>query len=425
MSAGLLEIQPRELKFVFELKKQSSCFVRLVNKSNDHVAFKIKTTSPKKYSVRPNTGVIKPKSACDFTVTMQAQKLAPPDMICKDRFLVQSTVVPAGTKDEDVDPGMFAKDFSRYVEENKMRVILVSPPNSPVLSPINGTLKHVPAYEDSILKDQVLRKLESFTPRHTVTKDVEAKMENSKEVKPAKGVVYKTMKDMEEPAKDVEYKTMKDVEDQAKDVDYKTLKDMEEPAKHVEYKTRKDVQEQPKDVDYKIMEDVGEQVKDADYMAMNDVEEQAKDVDCKAMKDDQELAKVVESKTMKDEEEPAKEVEYETMKDEKEPAKEVYHAKEVEYKPMKGVEELQLVKDIEDMKSKLNELESKLSEAEVTISKLTEERRWIAQEGESFRQELALLRSKSGAIEVQVGFPFLFVCMVSFISIMLGYLLNR
>ncbi|KAI7981371.1 Vesicle-associated protein 2-2 [Camellia lanceoleosa] len=278
MSAGLLEIQPRELKFIFELKKQSSCFVRLVNKSNDHVAFKIKTTSPKKYSVRPNTGVIKPKSACDFTVTMQAQKLAPPDMICKDRFLVQSTVVPAGTTDEDVDPDMFAKDFGRYVEENKMRVILVSPPNSPVLSPINGTLKHVPAYEDSILKDQVLRKLESFTPRHT---------------------------------------------------------------------------------------------------------------------------------------------------DEKEPAKEVYHAKEVEYKPMKGVEELQLVKDIEDMKSKLNELESKLSEAEVTISKLTEERRWIAQEGESFRQELALLRSKSGAIEVQVGFPFLFVCMVSLISVMLGYLLNR
>ncbi|CAL5330371.1 unnamed protein product [Camellia sinensis] len=404
MSAGLLEIQPRELKFIFELKKQSSCSVRLVNKSNDHVAFKIKTTSPKKYCVRPNTGVIKPKSACDFTVTMQAQKLAPPDMICKDRFLVQSTVVPAGTTDEDVDPGMFAKDCGRYVEENKMRVILVSPPNSPVLSPINGTLKHVPAYEDSILKDQVLRKLESFTPRHTVTKDVEAKMENSKEVKPAKGVVYKTMKDMEEPAKDVEYKTMKDVEDQAKDVAYKTLKDMEEPAKHVEYKTRKDVQEQPKDVDYKIMEDVGEQVKDADYIAMNDVEEQAKDVDCKTMKDDQEPAKVVQSKTMKDEEEPAK---------------------EVEYKPMKGVEELQLVKDIEDMKSKLNELESKLSEAEVTISKLTEERRWIAREGESFRQELALLRSKRGAIEVQVGFPFLFVCMVSLISVMLGYLLNR
>ncbi|KAL7234961.1 hypothetical protein ACSBR1_018436 [Camellia fascicularis] len=417
MSTGLLEIQPRELKFIFELKKQSSCSVRLVNKSNDHVAFKIKTTSPKKYCVRPNTGVIKPKSACDFTVTMQAPKLAPPDMICKDRFLVQSTVVPAGTTDEDVDPGMFAKDFGRYVEENKMRVILVSPPNSPVLSPINGTLKHVPAYEDSTLKDQVLRKLESFTPRHTVTKDVEAKMENSKEVKPAKDVVYKTMKDMEEPARDVEYKTMKDV-------DYKTLKDMEEPAKDVEYKTRKDVQEQPKDVDYKIMEDVGEQVKDADYIAMNDVEEQAKDVDCKTMKDDQEPAKVVESKTMKDEE-PAKEVEYKTMKDEEEPAKEVYHAKEVEYKPMKGVEELQLVKDIEDMKSKLNELESKLSEAEVTISKLTEERRWIAQEGESFRQELDLLRSKRGAIEVQVGFPFLFVCMVSLISVMLGHVLNR
>lgn len=35
-------------------------------------------------------------------VRMQAQKLAPPDMLCKDKFLIQSTVVPADTTDEDI-----------------------------------------------------------------------------------------------------------------------------------------------------------------------------------------------------------------------------------------------------------------------------------------------------------------------------------
>lgn len=35
-------------------------------------------------------------------VTMQAQKVAPPDMICRDKFLVQSTAVPVGTNEEDV-----------------------------------------------------------------------------------------------------------------------------------------------------------------------------------------------------------------------------------------------------------------------------------------------------------------------------------
>ncbi|OMO77429.1 Major sperm protein [Corchorus olitorius] len=45
----------------------------------------VKTTSPKKYCVRPNVGVIMPKSICDFTVTMQAQREAPPDMICNKK----------------------------------------------------------------------------------------------------------------------------------------------------------------------------------------------------------------------------------------------------------------------------------------------------------------------------------------------------
>jgi hypothetical protein len=37
-----------------------------------------------------------------ITVTMQAQREAPPDMQCKDKFLVQSIVTPAGTSVKDV-----------------------------------------------------------------------------------------------------------------------------------------------------------------------------------------------------------------------------------------------------------------------------------------------------------------------------------
>ncbi|KAE9445578.1 hypothetical protein C3L33_22520, partial [Rhododendron williamsianum] len=276
---------------------------------------------------------------------MQAQKSAPPDMVCKDKFLVQSTVVPEGTTDEDINTSMFAKDDGRYIEEDKLTVILVSPPNSPVLSPINGTLKQVSAYEASTLKDQIRRK--------TVIDDVEwSNTENREEVNRAKDGGYNTMKVVEEPAKDTECTTMKDVEERTKYVECK-------PTKDVEYITTKDV-EAP--------------IKDAGYIKMKDVEEPTKDAG---------------------------------------------------YVKMKDLEELKLVKDIEDMKSKLNELDSKLSEAEVTISKLTEERRWTAQETEGLRQELALLRSKKDVRKVQVGFPFLFVCMVAVISVLVGYLLNR
>ncbi|XP_008796199.1 vesicle-associated protein 1-1-like isoform X2 [Phoenix dactylifera] len=166
------------LAYCVELKKQSSCSVHLVNKTDDYVAFKVKTTSPKRYCVRPNTGVILPRSTCDFTVTMQAQKAAPPDMQLRDKFLVQSTVVSYGTMDEEIMPSSFSKANGRYIEENKMRVILVSPPHFPVPQPINGALKQEPVYEAPNLKEtpvstnQEMNGVENLHPFH-VAKDVE------------------------------------------------------------------------------------------------------------------------------------------------------------------------------------------------------------------------------------------------------------
>ncbi|PKA64814.1 Vesicle-associated protein 2-2 [Apostasia shenzhenica] len=158
MESELLHIQPEELKFSFELRKQSSCLVQLSNKSDKYVAFKVKTTSPKRYCVRPNTGIILPRSSCEFTVIMQAQRTAPPDMQLKDKFLVQSTVIPFGSTDEDIVPGFFSKENGRHIEEFKLRVVLVSPPHSPVLQPLNGTFKQAAVNETPIVKESPIPK---------------------------------------------------------------------------------------------------------------------------------------------------------------------------------------------------------------------------------------------------------------------------
>ncbi|KAG7021131.1 Vesicle-associated protein 2-2, partial [Cucurbita argyrosperma subsp. argyrosperma] len=50
-----------------EIEETKYCTVQLANNTNHHVAFKIKTTSPKKYCVRPNVGIVFPKSACEFS----------------------------------------------------------------------------------------------------------------------------------------------------------------------------------------------------------------------------------------------------------------------------------------------------------------------------------------------------------------------
>ncbi|XP_042382537.1 vesicle-associated protein 1-2-like [Zingiber officinale] len=132
MSSGeLLEIDPLELKFPFELKKQISCSIQLKNNSDNHIAFKVKTTSPKKYCVRPNSGVVLPRSTCDVIVTMQAQREAPPDMQCKDKFLVQSVVIDQDAATKDVTIEMFAKESGNVVNEVKLRVLYVPPPQPP------------------------------------------------------------------------------------------------------------------------------------------------------------------------------------------------------------------------------------------------------------------------------------------------------
>lgn len=135
MPAELLSIQPGELQFQFEVRKQVSCSLQLSNTSANYVAFKVKTTSPKKYCVRPNTGLVLPGASCEITVTMQAQRDAPPDMQCKDKFLVQSVVVSDGFLEQDISQDLFNKEPGKEVWESKLRVVYIAPPQ--LSSPVN------------------------------------------------------------------------------------------------------------------------------------------------------------------------------------------------------------------------------------------------------------------------------------------------
>nr|AMN87023.1 hypothetical protein [Paspalum vaginatum] len=126
-SGELLGIDPTELRFPFELNKQISCTLQLTNKTNKQVAFKVKTTSPKKYCVRPNNGIVASRSKADVVVTMQAQREAPPDMHCKDKFLLQSAIVASDIMPKDVTGDMFTKESGNVVDEVKLKVVYVTP----------------------------------------------------------------------------------------------------------------------------------------------------------------------------------------------------------------------------------------------------------------------------------------------------------
>ncbi|KAK4433950.1 Vesicle-associated protein 2-2 [Sesamum alatum] len=330
MNTQLVEIQPRELKFTIEVKKQSSCTVHLANVTDQYIAFKVKTTSPKKYCVRPNVGIIKPKSTYSFTVTMQAQKSALSEMLCKDKFLIQSTVVPFGTTEEEITPVMFVKEGEKYIEETKLRVVLTSASNSPVMPPVDGVPKQDTPYDETLSPKE---------PNSPVLLPVNglSTQERSYEAPIPEDKLHSRVENHAPP--DMQF--MKEEAD-------KNINNMEESSP------------------LEVMESLGPL--------------------------------------------PAKAEEFNPGKDE-------------EPKGVKDVEEakLKLVTNIEDMKLKIRAMDSKLVEAEHIIAKLNEEKSNTIQEREKLKQELAVLRRRSGPRKVRVGFPPLFVCMVALISLMIGF----
>ena len=86
-----LKWEPAALNFGVALNKASMQQLRTRNTSSSNVAytFKVKTTNPKRYSVRPNVGVVWPSKDVTVTVQLPAMKEYPSDMNkCKDKFQV-------------------------------------------------------------------------------------------------------------------------------------------------------------------------------------------------------------------------------------------------------------------------------------------------------------------------------------------------
>ncbi|KAK9822002.1 hypothetical protein WJX81_007855 [Elliptochloris bilobata] len=127
-----LSISPTELKFRFELRKNIPVTISLQNPTGEKVAFKVKTTSPKKYCVRPSSGYVDAGGHKDVQVIMQAQKEYPPSLAdCKDKFLVQS--VKVGPEVMEATPDLFDPAKGQDIKQVKLRVVLVGiKPPSPV-----------------------------------------------------------------------------------------------------------------------------------------------------------------------------------------------------------------------------------------------------------------------------------------------------
>jgi hypothetical protein len=172
----------------------------ITNKNAQPVAFKVKTTAPKLYCVRPNSGRIEPGESVDVSVMLQPMKDEPPlSSKCKDKFLIQSTLITPEKETRDLQEFWNAQAGAGdewKVYQQKLRVVYLPPegqtveeedeghgetpmPPRPLVEPTGGpsnyaTLKdpeprptpHMPefSYDDAVQSAPLVQPQRSATP---------------------------------------------------------------------------------------------------------------------------------------------------------------------------------------------------------------------------------------------------------------------
>lgn len=134
--AQLLVIEPaNELKFVGPFCTAVSSYMRLTNPTEHVILFKIKTTAPKKYCVRPNCGVLEPKTTIEIAIILQPFIFDAAEKN-KHKFMVQSMIMPEG----EVSVEQLWKDVSPDdLMDSKLRCVFELPAETNQTAP-GGTI---------------------------------------------------------------------------------------------------------------------------------------------------------------------------------------------------------------------------------------------------------------------------------------------
>ncbi|KIL63246.1 hypothetical protein M378DRAFT_179357 [Amanita muscaria Koide BX008] len=114
-----------------QLAKRS---LTITNNNHQPIAFKVKTTAPKLYCVRPNSGRVEPGHTVEVSgeaVMLQAMREEPPQNAkCKDKFLIQSTLITPDKETlslQDIWAAPEGAEELTKVHQQKLRVTYLPP----------------------------------------------------------------------------------------------------------------------------------------------------------------------------------------------------------------------------------------------------------------------------------------------------------
>ncbi len=123
MSGGnltLLRIDPQEITFPSAIFQSSQTVLRLTNVTSGYVAYKVKTTAPKQYMVRPSTGVTSPGETVEIQIILHPLSVEPINN--SDRFLVQAT---ATTNPQGLGRQEWIDLDKNLLQEQRLKVVFI------------------------------------------------------------------------------------------------------------------------------------------------------------------------------------------------------------------------------------------------------------------------------------------------------------
>lgn len=123
----VLLIEPQnELRFRGPFTVPVTSYMRLTNPSDRKVMFKIKTTAPKKYCVRPNSGILDSCGCIEIAICLQPFIYDPTEKN-KHKFMVQTVFAPDGDVNLDA---MWKEIGPEQLMDSKLKCVFEMPPDA-------------------------------------------------------------------------------------------------------------------------------------------------------------------------------------------------------------------------------------------------------------------------------------------------------
>ncbi|XP_014671237.1 PREDICTED: vesicle-associated membrane protein-associated protein A-like isoform X2 [Priapulus caudatus] len=115
-----------ELRFKGPFTDVVTTNLKLINPTEKKVCFKVKTTAPKRYCVRPNSGIISPNADVLISVMLQPFEFDPNEK-SKHKFMVQT--VFAATDDPDLET-VWRDASPDQLMDSKLKCVFIFPVDS-------------------------------------------------------------------------------------------------------------------------------------------------------------------------------------------------------------------------------------------------------------------------------------------------------